>query len=114
VCIYLALDFIVVHKIPGREQEEKQIVGKDGQDATLIGTEQFVNNLEVHEQHALEAIFLPQELIILERNKDIKQSFVVDKERLRREVSRMVANSWSKAGKKMTIELDLKRYSPLL
>lgn len=108
-------DFITVIS---EDREQEQRPGKDGNDITVFGEKQFQLSLVNHQQNALECMFLPKDKILLEKRIfQVKLDLLV----LRHSFSKLVlsaflislmdqvANSWSKASKKLTIEKDLKR-----
>ncbi len=69
----------------------------------------FLQKIQDHMPNVLECIFLPSNLIILERQPDFKSYFELNKETLRTSFSKLVGNSFAKAGKKISVEQDIKR-----
>ena len=101
-------DFIVVHKAAEKLDIEEQVVGKDGEDATLIGRNLFLKKANDHMPNIMECLFLPDDKILLEREPQLR-NITVDRTRLRHSFSKLVGNSYAKAGKKITVEADIKR-----
>jgi hypothetical protein len=98
----------VVHNIPEKEDNEEQVIGKDGEDATVIGKKLFLKKATDHMPNIIECIFLPTDKILLERQPDLK-NVTIDRTKLRHSFSKLVGNSYAKAGKKITVESDIKR-----
>jgi predicted nucleotidyltransferase len=67
----------------------------------LYNVEHWKRALEEHRIFALECLFLPSELKLLERN---KFDFQLDHANLRKEISTVSSNSWVKAKKKIEVE----------
>lgn len=86
------------------EADDNTIKGRDGNDATLYRESPFVQKLKQHKQNVTECYFLPDQYIVLQRR---TYNIPLDIKQLRHSFSKLVGNSYAKAGKKLTVEKDL-------
>jgi len=76
---------------------------------TTFSIQEFEKRLSEHEMTMLECIFLPDNLIVKNKNR-YADTFELNKYQLRTAVSHKASNSFVKAKKKLTVEADLNIY----
>jgi len=98
------LDFLIVVSNKYKLENGKEY--KNGKlDIHINSIESFKYNLEEHKIKYIECMFIKATDNIIKIEK-YKFNFKLDKFKLRRSISSIVNNSWSKANKKMTLDVE--------